>query len=195
MTDEILQCLSVVEGLRAVRASDAPLAGRVILIKRYQQRRFERTYADLLASARYGVAAKFFLDELYGPAEFAERDAQFAKIVPRLVRMMPADVVSTVHDLARLHAVSETLDQEMALALRVDVLSSLDYRRAWLTVGQRDQRDLQLQLVLELGGALDSFTRKSWIVGALRLMRGPAHAAGFASLQSFWRQGCRVSSQ
>ena len=189
MTAEILQYLAMVESLRSERLGDAKLASKVALIKRYQQRRFERTYNDLLASSRYGTATKFFLDELYGPAEFAERDAQFAKIVPRLVRMMPPDVISAVRDLARLHAVSEMLDHEMALALKDDKLSSDDYRFAWLKVGKRDQRDLQLQLVLDLGGALDAFTRRPWITSALRVMRGPARAAGFASLQSFLEAG------
>jgi hypothetical protein len=151
--------------------------------------RFERTYADLLSSSRYSRATKFFLDELYGPSEFAQRDAQFARVVPKLARMMPADVMSTVHDLARLHAVSEKLDSDMAACLVGTTLQRDDYIRAWQRVGQRSLRELQLQLVLGMGGALDAFTRRAWIIAALRLMRGPAHAAGLASLQMFLEAG------
>lgn len=189
MTEGILQNLALVEALRSERLGDRVLSRRVQLIKTYQQLRFKRTYADLLVSARYGLAATFFLDELYGPGEFAQRDAQFARVVPKLGLMMPGDVMSTVHDLARLHAISEALDSAMARCLERDVLRREDYIRAWQQVGRRDQRELQLQLVLDLGKALDGFTRRAWIMAALRMMRGPAHAAGLASLQTFLESG------
>ena len=68
-------------------AADPALAGRVQALKAYQARRFEATYGDLLAHPRYQGAARFFLEELYGPQEFAARDAQFSRIVPALVRL------------------------------------------------------------------------------------------------------------
>src|SRR5574340_1383753 len=76
--DRILAALSSVERLRASHAGDAALHQQVIALKDYQSRSFARTYADLLVHPRYGAAARFFLQELYGPHEFADRDAQFA---------------------------------------------------------------------------------------------------------------------
>ena len=46
------------------------------------------------------------LDELYGPQDFSDRDAQFARVVPALVRLFPQELVETVAVLARLHALS-----------------------------------------------------------------------------------------
>ena len=80
--DNILSELAVVDAERRRRAADRDLARRVIALKSYQQLRFSHTYADLLASARYAPAARFFLDELYGPNDFTRRDAQFARVVP-----------------------------------------------------------------------------------------------------------------
>ena len=77
----ILAALEAVERERAARDQDAELAQGVARLKAYQQRRFARSYADLLESPRYGAAARFFLDDLYGPRDFSERDAQFARIV------------------------------------------------------------------------------------------------------------------
>jgi hypothetical protein len=189
MTDEILRYLAFVESLRAARLRDPVFAQRVTRVKAYQQLRFTRTYADLLASERYSPAATFFLAELYGPGEFGQRDAQFARVVPKLSPMLPAEVMSTVRDLARLHAISESLDSEMARHTSGDQVRREDYVKAWQRVGQRDQRELQLQLVLDLGKSLDALTRRSWIIAALRLMRGPAHAAGLSSLQLFLESG------
>lgn len=189
MTDEILQYLALVEDLRAARLRDPTLARRVTLIKTYQQLRFTRTYADLLISERYARATRFFLDELYGPGDFGQRDAQFARVVPKLARMLPAEIMSTVRDLAQLHAISETLDVAMAKHVTAGPLRRDAYICAWQRVGERRQRETQLQLVLNLGRSLDAFTRRSWIIAALRVMRGPAHAAGLATLQEFLETG------
>src|SRR6058998_1604614 len=98
-------------------AGSRQLDARVRLLKAYQQRRFARTYADLLATARYGAASRFFLEELYGPTDFDERDAQFVRVVPALVRLFSHEIIATVSTLAQLHALSETLDSTMAQLL------------------------------------------------------------------------------
>ena len=91
----ILQSLAAVETERRRRAAIPNLAGEVAALKAYQQKRFARTHASLLAHPRYGRAANFFLNELYGPQDFTQRDAQFSRIVPALVRLFPADAVAT----------------------------------------------------------------------------------------------------
>jgi len=113
----ILQSLSTVDLERRRRAATPGLAVTVAALKTYQRQRFARTHAGLLAHPRYGRAANFFLDELYGPRDFTQRDAQFSRIVPALVRLFPADTVGTVESLAAVHALSERLDTSMALQL------------------------------------------------------------------------------
>ena len=113
----ILADLKAVAAERAARVVDPDMALRVQALKAYQQARFQRTYADLLATQRYGPAARFFLEDLYGPTDFSERDAQFERVVPALVRLFPREIVHTVATLARLHAMSESLDSEMARRL------------------------------------------------------------------------------
>src|SRR5688500_13482934 len=103
----ILQCLQDVNEQRRLRANDAALAHAVRQVKQFQQARFEKTYADMLAHPRYAAAARFFLDDLYGPGDFARRDDEFARIVPALVRLFPQEIVATVLALAQLHSLSE----------------------------------------------------------------------------------------
>jgi hypothetical protein len=189
MIGDILQCLEAVERERHARDSDPALMRRVTAVKRYQQSRFARTYADLLAADRYRQAARFFLDDLYGPMDFRQRDQQFARIVPKIATMFPAEVTATVLDLARLHATSEALDSQMAHVLESEQPGREGYIHAWQQVGQPEARDLQLRLVLAIGEALNRFTRHAWLVTALKLMRAPARAAGLAALQSFLEAG------
>ena len=55
--ESILGRLAVVAHERTLRATSPALAASVQAIKTYQQQRFSHTYADLLATPRYGGAA------------------------------------------------------------------------------------------------------------------------------------------
>jgi hypothetical protein len=188
--EQILRGLHVVAGERNQRAADPSLGQAVLAVKAFQHARFQATYADMLASPRYGHAASFFLEDLYGPMDFSQRDTQFARVVPGLVRLFPADLVSTVVSLADLHALSETLDTAMARALPgAEPITGARYGLAWRTVGQPPQREQQIALMLGVGSALDRYTRNPLLRHTLRLMRGPAHAAGLGALQAFLETG------
>src|SRR5450755_1450101 len=127
----ILGHLKVVDSERERRAALPGLNAKVVALKEFQQRRFSRTYADLLLSARYGAASRFFLEELYGPSDFTRRDAQFARVIPSMARFFPNEIVDTVATLAELHALSETLDTAMGMHLEGEPVTAIDYILAW----------------------------------------------------------------
>lgn len=174
---------------RRRRQSDAALSDAVAAVKQFQHARFMHTYADLMAQARYAQATRFFLDDLYGPTDFTRRDEQFARVVPALVRLFPAELVNTVLELAQLHALSERLDTAMAVAVGPGTLDGGVYGRAWRAVGDPAARSRQIDLMLAVGTALDRYTRNAFLRHSLRLMRGPAQAAGLGALQGFLETG------
>jgi len=185
----ILSHLQTVERERERRDRDPALAERVLAVKAYQQRRFALTYADLLASPRHRAAARFFLDELYGPGDYSRRDAQFARVVPALVRLFPADVVATVEVLGRLHALTEVLDSALAAQPFDLPPDARGYVRAWQGTARAADRERQIALMLSVGDALDRFTRKPLLRASLKLMRAPAQASGLGDLQRFLESG------
>jgi len=185
----ILDHLEAVERLRSERRSDAQLASRVDAIKAFQSRRFQHTYADLLTSTRYAAAARFFLDELYGSLDFCERDAQFARVVPAMTRMLPAKLLGAVIDLAELHSMTETMDTCMARQLASASTDALGYARAWQACKQRDVRQAQIEKTLRIGKLLDKYTGNRLIRGTLRVMRGPSQAAGLGEIQRVLESG------
>lgn len=185
----ILQHLGAVRVERAARAADAALAERVTHIKCYQQARFALTYADLLSHPRYAGASRFFLDDLYGPGDFSQRDAQFARIVPALVRLFPNEVITTVEALTALHALSEQLDSDMARQVDQAPLTGATYVEAWRRTGQPASRQRQIDLMLDVGRALDVYTRRPLLRHSLRAMRLPARKAGMSALQAFLESG------
>lgn len=186
---EIARELGIVEAERQRRLASPALREKVTALKAFQQRRFSHTYADLLQSARYGPAARYFLEELYGPADFSARDAQFARVAPTIARLFPSEVAETVAILSALHALSETLDSAMAEQLAGARVAPADYIAAWQGVGREADRQRQIELTLAIAAQLDRVTRLPLLRNALRLMRGPAQAAGLAELQRSLESG------
>lgn len=185
----ILGLLREVEVERAARAADPQLAQRVRALKHYQHERFQHTYADLLAIPRYAKATGFFLEELYGPGDFSKRDAQFARVVPALVRLFPREVVLTVQTLGELHALSERLDTAMGRSVPDGPVDLAAYVKAWQAVSTPAEREAQIMLMRRVGDALDAYTRNPFLRHSLRLMRGPARVAGLPELQAFLECG------
>lgn len=192
-TAGILRDLARVADIRRERLSSERLNAAVMGVKAFQARRFENSYGDLLANPRYAPAARFFLSDLYGPTEFHERDQQFARVVPSIGRLFPDEVLNTVCGLAKLHAVTESLDLAMGRCpVVLDAPEKIDwaeYAHAWREVGEPQTRTLQLELTLQLGKAMNRLTQKRWLRQSLRLMRKPANAAGLGELQWFLERG------
>ncbi len=187
--ESLLKELRAVDAERAHRATAPTLEARVQALKAYQQQRFAQTYADLLANPRYEAATRFFLHELYGPGDYRQRDAQFARVIPTLTRLFPAEVVDTVAKLARLHALSERLDTRMAERLMSPDLTPAEYAIAWRACGEPALRQQQIDLTMAVGDSLDKLTRKPLLRQTLKLMRGPAQMAGLGTLQNFLETG------
>jgi hypothetical protein len=195
----IRDAVSKVSELRNLCAANPQLHEAVLEIKRFQAARFSWTYADMLGGGPYQGAARFFLNELYGDRDFAQRDAQFSRISGALQKLLPKPAVVTAVLLAKLHLLTEEMDHEMGLAWLLShgsgVLSppALDrpmrYVQAWQKVGQIDARKRQLASVLSLGQDLERLTKTSGLRFMLKLMRRPAAAADLSDLQHFLETG------
>lgn len=59
--------LQTAKTLRRQAAQTPQAARQRQRLREWQATRLARTYGDLLASERYGLAARFFLSDLYGP--------------------------------------------------------------------------------------------------------------------------------
>jgi len=184
--------VAAVEGLRQASAGAPRLHAALLSVKQYQSLRFHHSYRDILAGGPFQLAGQFFLDELYGAYDFSRRDAQFARIAGAIERLLPAAAVATAVALARLHVQTERLDCAMAkawMSIRRTATPGERYVIAWKRVGERAQRQQQLQTVLELGRELERLTRIPALRRVLKMMRLPAAAAGLSDLQHFLETG------
>lgn len=190
-SDRIRTQLARVSQLRAQAQADG-LQSAVDDIKRLQAQRFRGTYTDFIGHPRYASATRFFLDELYGVHDFAQRDAQFARIAGALERLFPEAVAQLAVDLAETHALTEVLDHELAqhwLALDSALPIETRYIQSWRLTGARAARDRQMAVVQHMGLELERLTRMNSLRLGLRLMRNPARAAGLDALQHFLESG------
>lgn len=174
------------------QADATGLAQAVQAVKQLQAQRFRATYTDFLGDPRHAPATRFFLEELYGEHDFRERDTQFGRIAGALERLFPEAVAQLAVDLAETHALTETLDHQLAthwLAQDPASPAALRYTQCWRLTGQHAERERQLVVVLHMGTELQRLTRMTTLRVALKMMRRPAQAAGLYALQQFLERG------
>ena len=193
--DEIIKRLTAqldaASEARDAYRDDADVRARRGLLREWQAARLARTYADLLASPRYGKAAEFFLSDVYGPRDLRVHEDNVRVNLPVMKRLLPDTGLETVADAIELSALSERLDLAMvdALGPAMGHLMPADYGRAYRAVNRRVDRERQIELIGQLGHSLDRLTRSRMIGLALGAMRGPARTAGLGELQSFLERG------
>jgi hypothetical protein len=177
--------------LHAARAASPDLAARLDQLAAWQSRRLNATYADLARQPRYAPAIEFFRSDLYGPGDYSRRDADLARIVPVMTRVLPLGLIATIARAMELSVLSIELDRRMIERLGADdtAISVAAYCDAFRALANREERLRQIKLIVEAGRALDRYVAKPMLRSALAAMRAPARAAGFGALQTFLERG------
>ncbi len=180
--------LNRVIALRRRLEGDPVLAQRWRAVKSWQSQRLQTTYADLLASPRYGPACRFFLDELYAAKDFSQRDNEALRVVPKLARMLPDRAIETMALAVELDELSETLDARVARLINLPI-DEADYVRAYRAAGTYEERARQIEMIDRIGRSLERLARIPFLSGMLHMMRAPAEAAGLGHLHHFLASG------
>lgn len=192
--EQILSAFGSVQSQREIRRGDLRLGRCVRWVKRLQHARLALTHARLLQDPGWGEGGRFFLDHLYGDRDDEQRDAQFVRVLPTMLRVLPAQGVSALCRLAELHAVSERLDTAMGHWLADSEPSgspAAAYVGAWRATATLDERLSQVEAMKAVGRALATVVHLPMLSGALRLMRAPAQMAGLSQLHGFLAEGLR----
>lgn len=164
------------------------------LLRRWQAERLARTYADLSANPRYAPAAAFFLSDIYGERDFAERDRAVQRAYPVIEKTLPKAALAPIQRAMELHDLSVQLDTALAKALSGEQgakqrITEQSYAEAYRRVGMRAKRERQIALIVAVGTHLDQVVAKPLMRRMLALARRPARMAGFGELQEFLERG------
>jgi hypothetical protein len=175
--------------LRDVFVADPKLGKRLRRLQKWQAKRLLRSHADLHSSPRYRLAVEFFFNELYGGGDAKRRDFDLIRVQTAMERLLPREGLEALCLAIQLETLSQELDHAVARALPDAPITVERYAQAYRDAGQEPSRRRQLELTGEVGAYLDSVVRKPLVRGLIRLVRGPAHAAGFGLLQEFLERG------
>jgi hypothetical protein len=161
-------------------------------LQSWQQERIAQTFDDLIRQSAYRPAINFFLTELYGGLGFRKRDRDMSKVMPVMKRFLSDKVLFIMSEAFELQAVSLEFDIEMAGYMKQLNIQSLDmdrYCEVYRACSDKPGRERQIQLIRKIGYKLDGLVNKPLVNMLVRILRGPAHAAGFGKLQEFLESG------
>ena len=184
--------LERVAKLHQERLANQALAAALERLSSWQAGRLRATYADLEAQPRYAEAVEFFESDLYGGNDFAQRDADVAKVAPIMTVMLPERVIGTIAQAMELNVLSQELDRALLARLaRPDAcrITVAEYCAAYRSLANRHERERQITIIGEIGAALDRFVRMPFVHAALMMMRQPARLAGMGVLHEFLERG------
>ncbi|HEX8012792.1 MAG TPA: hypothetical protein VF814_17950 [Casimicrobiaceae bacterium] len=186
---ELVRQLERARALHEQRAASPALAAALDRLAHWQSRRLNATYADLACDPRYAAAIAFFGNDLYGPGDFSRRDADLARVVPLMAKVLPERVIATVAGAMELSALSHELDRALLERFNATPLSVASYCDAYRRLGNRRSRERQITLIVAVGRALDRYVGKPLVRSALAAMRQPARVAGLCALQDLLERG------
>lgn len=158
-------------------------------LRRWQSARLGRSFGSLREHPRYRDAAEFFLSDLYGAGDASWRDRDLARVLPTMLRWLPTGVLGSLADALELDLISQRCDLAMAEHLPAGSIDVAAYAQAYRASADTAQRTRQIALIGDVGRELESIVRKPFILGVLKLARGPARGAGFGELQGFLERG------
>ncbi len=175
------------------RVGNGELPPEMALLRAWQARRLAHTYADFLAQPRYAPACRFFLDDIYAPRDFTQRNADIMRIHHFMMRFLPARALQTLTLAIELNALTESLDEKLLQALMAagmtDSISGEQYAAAYRRCHNYDERVRQIEMIVAVGRDLEKLVKRRTIGWTLKVARGPAHRAGWYELQDFLEHG------
>lgn len=169
-----------------------PFNMRLENLQSYQRERLLSTHANLIQDAKTEPAARFLIEEVYGGRDLKPVAIDIRRAVNKAQRLLPGRVMDTSATVLEAAILTQELDEALTdtLAERLDLpLDDDAWCAGYRQQGQLDLRAQQLQIIREIGPHLDRYVRSRMIQSTFRLVRKPAHAAGFGNLYDFLELG------
>ena len=167
---------------------------KVALLRAWQSERLTRTYQDLLADDRHRLACEFFLDDIYGPYDFSQRDHDIEQMYAFTRRFVPDAVLRPLAVTVELHQLSETLDRQL-LDVLLDRLGVTDtitpevYAEGYRVCDNYATRVYQIELIERICEHIDGIVRNLLTGPTLALAKRPLRNSGHVALVDFLERG------
>ncbi|MCC6191438.1 MAG: hypothetical protein IT318_20635 [Anaerolineales bacterium] len=192
-TPNALGLLTELRNFRRQKVTGSGLDPRLASLRQWQSARLARSYADLLAHPRFAPAARFFLDDIYSPRDFSQRDHDLLQLHDFMRRFVPPAMFQPLTLTVKLHALTERLDRALATMLfdtmKVAEVLLATYCDAYRRCDNFAERVSQIELIGEIGRDLDRIVRQPLTGTVLAVAARPARRAGWGELTGFLERG------
>ena len=174
---------------------DPALAAQLIAVQTWQKARMQHTHRVLFAKPQHQLMAAYFLNRLYGGADFVVLAGQFERVLlkaHKIEKFAPASAVHTGTLGIELAVLAIELDEQLAKLLQQQHIVEIDdavMLQAYLDADQADQRNHQMAVLNELGLKLDKYVRSLMIQTAFKLAKNTAYKHDFAPVYDFTAEG------
>ena len=162
-------------------------------LQAYQSAMLQHDYADFASQPKYEPLTQFFFTSLYAPADFGLRNESFRSLHEWLVGIIGRDPVRVLAQAIELNELTNSLDDDMVLALRslgvTGPLTDDNWDDAYRLVGRRIDRQRQVFLIVDNARALALSCRVPLVGLQLRAFRPAAALLGWGHIVDFLIEG------
>ena len=162
---------------------------QLIALRQWQCQRLLASHQAAYQNPHYRPGIQFFVDELYGPKDFSQRDKDIEKVVPKMKKWLPEEALESLAVAIHLNTLSQELDVEMLRQLNGQTLNRDSYAQAYFQSNNASQRAMQIDYIEQLGLDLAKVVKLPGIGFILKMARTPAALAGLSTLQAFLENG------
>lgn len=191
MTDHIKQIVRHLHGISTMQeiAEKAGLMPSIRAVQAWQCKRLLATHEEMYQQKRFKPAVEFFINELYGPSDFRQRDEDIARIVPKMSKFLPEKALQSLASALHLNALSFELDFDLAKKLMDTEINRDTYAKAYIHCDNLAARQQQIEYIRTLGIDLADVVKMKGISSLLFISRKPAKMAGVLALHEFLEKG------
>jgi hypothetical protein len=186
--EKIIQHLQQTEQMQRL-ITEQNLTDSIQKLQTWQTKRLLITHNDLWHSKRFKPAMQFFVDELYGPRDYSQRDIELARVAPKMAKILPNKGLVSLQAALKLNCLSLELDIALVQELGSEEINRGRYFNCYRRCNNQPKREEQIGLLEDLGLDLAQVVNISGISAILMLSRKPAKIAGVKSLHAFLEKG------
>ncbi len=178
----------------------AELDPHLALLKAWQSERLRRTYADLLNDKRYQPACLFFLNDIYAPRDFSQRDYDIERLHDFLSRLLPPVMLTLLTQVVELNRLTNALDKRLVQALVgelgvTDEITAQLYAQGYRICDNYAERLRQIDLITHVLAQVGAGARLLVVGAAMKILRGPAQRADWIELYELLEHGYAAFKQ
>ncbi|MDV2469619.1 hypothetical protein QR674_11565 [Acinetobacter chinensis] len=177
--------------------SDPVLEKRLHEAQDWLKQRIQKTHQEMFSKPEYQLMAKYFINRLYGGPEFDELSLQIERLLKyahKAEKIIPENAIKTGLKSVGLAVLAMRLDEQVAAQLLKNYPTDqpIDDEMMLQTLIRLDQKDArleQLNLLDDLGTALDKYMRSFIMHTAFKMCKGTAAKYKFELMYDFIGEG------